>query len=140
MSFQGVYAVGFFPLLGECTYLAFRAWSLGLGRLSAKRCCDFDWAAVAVEATAPRHVVGTLQGPLPGCKQAEAYAMSMLFRLTQGPRRFCSDSLACVKWVRKLRPQSYFEKNKKDAEQEKELLTALTDTREEPSASEKGWR
>ena len=63
--------------------------------------------------------------------------MSMLFRLTQGPRRFCSDSPACVKWVRKLRPQSYFEKNKKDAEQEKELLTALTDTREEPSASEK---
>ena len=77
------------------------------GPLSANKMLRLcDWAAVA------HHVVGTLRGPVPGSTQtvplAEAYAMSMIFRLTQGPLSFCSDSLACVKRIRKLRPQSQF--------------------------------
>ena len=66
----------------------------------------------AVDASEPHRVVGTLSGLLPGAKEtvpwAEAYAMKVLLKLTQGPLTFCSYLHACVKRIRKLRPQSQF--------------------------------
>ena len=72
-----------------------------------------SWAVAVVGTEAPRQVLGTLGGPLPGRQQtvsmAEAFAIRHLLMFTTGRAEFVTDGLGCFRRFRKLRNMTEFQ-------------------------------